>query len=115
MKSLEAHNKEGHPAFAAVLPQLVFMASIGVVFAVAAIIKAYVEEDHQEFTHIHFVDKYGKWLGTNVEKQVEHALKCNGKYVIVTGRAPDKRKTKGAKRSSSTTKLRAVKPEVVSG
>jgi hypothetical protein len=115
MKNLEAHNKEGHPAFAAILPQLVFMASVGVVLAVAAIIKAYVEEDHQEFTHIHFVDKYGKWLGTNVEKQVEHALKCDGKYVIVTGKAPDKRKTKGTKRSSSIAKLKVVKPEVVSG
>ena len=109
MKDFEVHVNEEHPVFAAILPQLVFMASIGIVLGVAAIIKAYVEEDHQEFTHIHFVDKNGKWLGTNTEKQVEHALKCDGKYVIVTGKTPDKRRIKGRKRSINTAKLQVVK------
>lgn len=109
MKALEVY-EHGESYARANLPKIVFAASIGIVLAAAAILKAYKDVDAHDFSHIHFVDKHGKWLGQ--ENELKHLLKCDGKYVIVEGKVPVKKRV-GKKRIVSIVKHH-TKPEVVS-
>lgn len=110
MKNLKPHDDHDISAFMAFLPQLVFLASVGIVLAISAVLKARHDEDQHEFSHIHFVDNKGKWLGKNAGRQVEHALKCDGKYVVVRGELPT---TNRVKKVTNTKRIKSIKPEVI--